>query len=117
MGKLKGEDTMTVQSVLFPKEDGWTMDGAKEWIKEHPDINKATVAGDEKEAAIEVSKINKDTINRAIETLKDVLKAREIADNQVKDKGRIPLVEGGKKIYVKVLNRAIRELLETKHKI
>lgn len=41
MGKLKGEDTMTVQSVLFPKEDGWTMEDAKKWMDDHPDMAKA----------------------------------------------------------------------------
>lgn len=40
MGRLKGENTMTLQSLIFPKEDDWTLDKAKEWLKDHPDIVK-----------------------------------------------------------------------------
>jgi HK97 family phage prohead protease len=45
MGKLKGEDTMTVQTVLFPKEDEWTVEKAKAWIKDHPDLVKQVMLG------------------------------------------------------------------------
>lgn len=38
MGKLKGEDSMTIQALRFPKEDAWTMEKAKAWVKEHPDV-------------------------------------------------------------------------------
>lgn len=37
IGKLKGETTTTIQSVLFPKEDGWTLAKAKEWVADHKD--------------------------------------------------------------------------------
>jgi len=37
MGKLKGEDTMTIQSLRFPKDDGWTVEKAKAWVKAHKD--------------------------------------------------------------------------------
>lgn len=41
MGKLKdGDGTMKIQSLIFPKTDGWTMAKAKEWVKDHPDIGK-----------------------------------------------------------------------------
>lgn len=36
--RRKGEDTATLQSLRFPKDDGWTMAKAKEWVKDHPDI-------------------------------------------------------------------------------
>jgi hypothetical protein len=39
-GHLKGETTMTVQSVRFPKDDGWTMAEAKKWMADHPDLGK-----------------------------------------------------------------------------
>jgi hypothetical protein len=39
-GRLKGETTMTVQSVRFPKDDGWTMAEAKKWMADHPDLGK-----------------------------------------------------------------------------
>ena len=41
MGKLKGEDTMTIQNVMFPKGDDWTMAKAKAWLKAHPNVLKA----------------------------------------------------------------------------
>lgn len=34
MGRLKGETTMTPQSVIFSKEE-WTEERAREWIREH----------------------------------------------------------------------------------
>jgi len=41
MGKLKnGTGSMVIQSVIFPKEDGWTMEKAKAWFKDHPDLGK-----------------------------------------------------------------------------
>jgi len=40
-GRLKGEKTMTLQSLRFPKGDGWTLDKAKKWVEDHPDIVKA----------------------------------------------------------------------------
>lgn len=36
VGKLKGEDHMTIQALRFPKSDGWTLEKAKEWVKSHP---------------------------------------------------------------------------------
>ncbi|MCL5999416.1 MAG: hypothetical protein M1546_25640 [Chloroflexi bacterium] len=36
LGKLKGEDHMTIQALRFPKSDGWTLEKAKEWVKSHP---------------------------------------------------------------------------------
>ena len=32
--------TLTVQSVIFPKEDDWDLAGAKAWLKEHEDLTK-----------------------------------------------------------------------------
>jgi hypothetical protein len=40
MGKLIDEDTMTVQSLIFPKEDDWDLAAAKTWLKEHEDLTK-----------------------------------------------------------------------------
>lgn len=48
MGRLKGEDTMTVQSVIFPKDDGWDLDEAKTWLKEHEDLTKGVDNVEEK---------------------------------------------------------------------
>ena len=40
IGKLKDEDVMKIQSLRFPKSDGWTMTEAKAWVKAHPDVIK-----------------------------------------------------------------------------
>jgi HK97 family phage prohead protease len=39
-GKLKGETTMTLQSLRFPKDEGWDMEKARTWVKDHPDVSK-----------------------------------------------------------------------------
>jgi hypothetical protein len=35
IGRLKGESTTTIQSLLFPKEDGWSAASAGKWAREH----------------------------------------------------------------------------------
>jgi len=35
IGKKKGKDKTEVQSYLFSKKNGWTVDKAKKWIKDH----------------------------------------------------------------------------------
>lgn len=36
VGKLKGEDSMTIQALIFPK-DKFTEEEARRWVKDHPD--------------------------------------------------------------------------------
>jgi len=43
MGKLKGETTMTIQSLIFPKDEGWNLASAKKWLADHPDAKKSMV--------------------------------------------------------------------------
>ena len=38
VGRLKGEDKLTIQSIIFSKKKDWTMDKARQWIKDHPDL-------------------------------------------------------------------------------
>ena len=38
VGRLKGEDKTSIQSILFSKEKDWTLDKAQAWIKDHPDL-------------------------------------------------------------------------------
>ena len=35
MGRLEGQDTMTIQALRFPKEDDWTVAKARAWQTEH----------------------------------------------------------------------------------
>ena len=49
VGKLKGEEAMTLQSLIFPK-DKFTEEEAKQWVKNHPDTVKKT--GFEREGRI-----------------------------------------------------------------
>lgn len=39
-GKYKGKNEWAIQSLRFPKEDGWTMAEAKKWVADHPDLKK-----------------------------------------------------------------------------
>ena len=43
MGKLLGKHVMEVQSYLFEKGKGWTIEKAKEWLLKHPDSSKEHV--------------------------------------------------------------------------
>ena len=36
IAKRPGRDTTEIQALRFPKEDGWTLDAAKEWVAAHP---------------------------------------------------------------------------------
>jgi len=36
IAKRPGQDTTEIQALRFPKEDGWTLDAAKEWAAAHP---------------------------------------------------------------------------------
>jgi len=38
IGRLKGEKTTTVQSVIFSKDEFKTLDKAKKWLSDHPDM-------------------------------------------------------------------------------
>jgi hypothetical protein len=38
VGRLKGEEKNSIQSILFSKEKDWTLDKAQAWIKDHPDL-------------------------------------------------------------------------------
>lgn len=35
MGRLKGETVLTLQSLIFPKSEGWEKDKVNAWVKEH----------------------------------------------------------------------------------
>ncbi|MGQ9686268.1 MAG: hypothetical protein ACUVT2_08195, partial [Thiobacillaceae bacterium] len=41
VGRLKGETKTTIQALRFPKEDGWTVAKAQQWVKQHFDKNKS----------------------------------------------------------------------------
>jgi len=38
VGRLKGEDKLTIQSIMFAKKNDWTLEKARKWIKDHPDL-------------------------------------------------------------------------------
>ncbi len=39
-GHYKDKDEWAIQALRFPKEDDWTIESAKAWVKEHPDVVK-----------------------------------------------------------------------------
>jgi hypothetical protein len=38
VGRLRGEDKLTIQSIMFAKKKDWTMEKARQWIKDHSDL-------------------------------------------------------------------------------
>ena len=54
MGMMKEDKTWKLQALRFPKEDGWTMEDAKAWVKEHPDLGKSI---DEEEIAMKLEEL------------------------------------------------------------
>jgi len=40
IGKLKSDGKTAIQSLRFPKKDKWTIDKARKWVKDHPDVTK-----------------------------------------------------------------------------
>lgn len=40
IGKLPGADTTKIQSIIFPKSEGWTMEKARKWLGAHPNLKK-----------------------------------------------------------------------------
>lgn len=86
MGHLKGDDDMTIQSLIFPKEDDWTLDRAKAWLADHGDLNKMIV-GYRVKTAIEEAFKNVPLVDIDInvpEALKDFKIAKLIAEAQGK---------------------------------
>lgn len=45
VGRPKGEETTRLQSLRFPKDDGWTRSSVREWLDAHPDTGKAVDVG------------------------------------------------------------------------
>jgi HK97 family phage prohead protease len=66
VGKLKGQKTMTLQALRFPLGDGWTVETAKAWVKEHIDVVKKEInMAEQKEvkrlyAPLEIKSLNED---------------------------------------------------------
>jgi len=86
IGKLKGEDTMTIQSFLFDKSKGWTMEKAKEWFKEHmekkEEIKKEEITKKQEEEIKEqiiTTKKEERKIGESFSWLKDI----QILDNNM----------------------------------
>jgi len=40
IGKLKGSKEWKLQALRFPKSAGWSIESAKKWVKDHPDVRK-----------------------------------------------------------------------------
>ena len=38
VGKPKGEDKLAIQSIMFAKKNDWTLEKARKWLKDHPDL-------------------------------------------------------------------------------
>jgi len=88
-GRLKGETTATLQSLRFPKDQGWTASSVREWMRDHPDIGKALTSSDIGKAAadaLDVAQRNGDrrdaTAKSAMSEQIRLLKADKPGDEQ-----------------------------------
>jgi len=90
MGKLKeDQQKMVIQSLIFPKEDEWTMEKAKRWLSEHGDLLKDVIDGvvkevmemfyapDEEKVGRVLSSKNKEIIKRAVSAMQEAVSALE----------------------------------------
>ena len=77
MGRLKDETTLTVQSIIFPKEDDWDMSSAKSWLKEHEDLTKGCDDMEEKT-------ILETDIDKEISKSDDHSEIKEPLENEIK---------------------------------
>src|SRR3990167_8903802 len=91
MAKIMNEDDMKIQSLRFPKDEGWTIEMAKDWVNTHPDIKLEDEKPKEEAASIDdklveqkigrvLSKKNRDVLEIAMQALAEVLKADERED-------------------------------------
>lgn len=54
VGKLKnGTGSMVAQSLIFPKDRGWTLEKAKKWVKDHPSVTHVAKSTGELAMALE----------------------------------------------------------------
>lgn len=81
MGRLKDETTLTIQSVIFPKEDDWNLADAKEWLKEHEDLTKGIEDMETKELFeneekddVTISVKTKEAMEKSINDLQEEIK-------------------------------------------
>jgi len=101
IGKLKNEDNeWKIQSLRFPKADGWDMTKAKAWVKAHPDVTKS---------------IEEEEIIMGIDDLKemiDELKAKFYADSEEARKDFLALLETAVKTICDEIARKTIEALD-----
>ena len=101
IGKLKNEDNeWKIQSLRFPKADGWTMAKAKAWVKAHPDVTKS---------------IEEEEIIMGIDDLKemiDELKVKFYADSEEQKKEFLALMEAAVKTICDEIARKTIEALD-----
>lgn len=111
LAKSKGYNVGAYEKTLTDLDDPHESDD----ITDDDDEDDTEVS--EKEALERISKSNIETIHAAIATLTDVVKAHEADTAKAKgsDKVEHPVKAGGKnKVSVRLINRAIRELLTVK---
>lgn len=121
LAKSKGIDVSSYEKEIRPKS---LNDLEVIVTKNNPlDDDDEDDSLDDDEALEKISKSNIETIRRAISTLTDVLKAQAENDKakaEVSKEVEHPVISttGGKnKVSVKLLNKAIRELLAIKHSL
>jgi len=97
MGKLKknegkDDDPMVLQSLMFPKEDDWTLDKAKEWLSDHEDLLKFSNEGIDvkdtskslKEDELIIEKVGRELSAKNIKSIKTAIAGMETATTALK---------------------------------
>ena len=101
--RVKNPDLFQDDSFIrFPKDDGWSLDKAKKWVEEHPEIKKEFNEIEEKSGRV-LSKKTMTIIEKAIEVLKELLEnasGNNESENDDKNKS--------KKKYIKI-KKAIKQ--------
>ncbi len=133
VGVLKGDNKNSIQCLFFPKEDGWTVDDARKWFTmwqfqllqgELNDLNKSIVvkeAGkktEEKKAPEALSSAISRVVVKEAGKKTEVLSKINRAINDLTLIGEQEKVEtrrnSGRAEDKKIINRAIRNLLDLK---
>lgn len=100
MGHLKGETTMTLQSLVFAKGEGWDKEKVNAWVKEHRDSLKDAVVESE----------------MRLEALEEWVDAPTIADANtaelMREQATLPRMKDGKRLIYKGYRGEVKGIRE-----
>jgi hypothetical protein len=128
IGRLTGETSTTIQSLRFPKADGWTIPEARAWVNAHSSVTKRDVihAGDaeeieepeeEKDVEFGIKKVDEQHLVGGVVYEPDVVDAdgdyvladdiRQAAYSFSKNGARVKIMHSGRPIQATVVESYI----------